>query len=261
MTPGPGRPTVSVVIPVLDDAPALEGCLAALAAQTRAPDEVIVVDNSPGAADEATAALARGAGARVVRETRRGVGAASAAGYDEARGTVIARLDADSRPAPDWVETALRELADPLVHAVTGPGTFYDIPGLRGLLAALAYHLPLRAVGWSMGHPPLWGSNMAIRTCAWRAASEVVRRDDPLVHDDLDLAFALGPLARVRWTPALRVSVEGRAFGSRAAMAARVRRTFHTCRLHWARQGPGERLLCSLTRGRIFHDPTVSTVE
>ena len=72
--------------------------LAALAAQTRAPDEVIVVDNSPGAADEATAALARGAGARVVRETRRGVGAASAAGYDEARGTVIARLDADSRP-------------------------------------------------------------------------------------------------------------------------------------------------------------------
>ena len=49
--------------------------------------------------------------------------------------------------------------------------------------------------------------------------------------------------------------------GSRAAMAARVRRTFHTCRLHWARQGPGERLLCSLTRGRIFHDSTASTVE
>ena len=37
---------ISVVIPVLDDARELAGCLAALAAQTRAPDEVVVVDLS-----------------------------------------------------------------------------------------------------------------------------------------------------------------------------------------------------------------------
>ncbi len=42
--------TVSVVIPVKDDADALGRCLRALSLQTKAPDEVIVVDN--GSEDE-----------------------------------------------------------------------------------------------------------------------------------------------------------------------------------------------------------------
>ena len=75
-----------------------------------------------------------------------------------------AQFDADSRPAPDWVETALRELADPRVHAVTGPGTFYDIPGLRGLLAVvlvLITTLPLAAIALIViGGPAGVGSSM-----------------------------------------------------------------------------------------------------
>ncbi|HHX85985.1 MAG TPA: glycosyltransferase, partial [Actinomycetales bacterium] len=47
---------VSVVIPVLDDAAELAGCLAALAAQTRPPDEVVVVDNG---CRDASASIAR----------------------------------------------------------------------------------------------------------------------------------------------------------------------------------------------------------
>ena len=81
---------VTVVIPVLDDAAELAGCLAALAAQTRSPDEIVVVDN--GCRDH-SAALAREAGARVVDEPRLGIPAAAATGYDAATGEVIARLD------------------------------------------------------------------------------------------------------------------------------------------------------------------------
>ena len=58
--------TLSVVIPSLNDAHMLKDCLDALAAQTRAPDEVIVVDN--GSADD-TAGIARAAGARVSRSS------------------------------------------------------------------------------------------------------------------------------------------------------------------------------------------------
>ena len=38
------RTTVSVVVPVLDDADHLRACLALLARQTRRPDEVVVVE-------------------------------------------------------------------------------------------------------------------------------------------------------------------------------------------------------------------------
>lgn len=91
---------VSVVIPVKDDAEYLRRCLAALAAQTRAPREVVVVDNG---STDASRRVARRYGARLVRERRPGIPAAASRGYDAARGRVIARLDADSVPPRDWV--------------------------------------------------------------------------------------------------------------------------------------------------------------
>lgn len=254
---------VSVVIPVLDDAETLAGCLAALTSQTRPPLEIIVVDNSPpGPADPAISAVARSVGARVVREVRPGVAAASAAGYDAAHGTILARLDADSRPAPDWVATVVAEIEGRNLHAVTGPGCFYDIPGLRGRIASAAYHSSLQlGVGAAMGNVPLWGSTMAVRRGVWLHVRHRTHSTDPAVHDDLDLAFALGPLARIGWSRGMAVGVEGRTFGSARALASRVRRTLYTCRLHWDRQSAGERLLCGLTRGRLFRKPEIALLS
>lgn len=45
-TPAAPDPTLSVVIPVKDDAAELRRCLRALARQTLPPDEIIVVDNA-----------------------------------------------------------------------------------------------------------------------------------------------------------------------------------------------------------------------
>ena len=50
---------ISVVVPVLDDALELAGCLAALRAQTRSPDEIVVVDNG---CSDSSAAVALEAG-------------------------------------------------------------------------------------------------------------------------------------------------------------------------------------------------------
>lgn len=115
--------SVSVVIPVRDDARLLEVCLSALARQTRKADEIVIVDN--GSSDD-TAAVAERFGARVVSEPIRGIPRASAAGYDAATGDIIARLDADSRPGPDWIariERTFRTRDD--VDFVTGEPRFY----------------------------------------------------------------------------------------------------------------------------------------
>ena len=87
--------TVSVVLPCLDEAAAVGGCVrSALAAMTAAglAGEVVVVDN--GSVDE-SAVEARDAGARVVAEPVRGYGAALLAGFAAAGGDVVVMADAD----------------------------------------------------------------------------------------------------------------------------------------------------------------------
>jgi glycosyltransferase involved in cell wall biosynthesis len=93
--PSPAAPLVSVVIPCLNEAGNIEQCvgsaLAALAAMG-VEGEVVVADN---ASTDGSAALAAGAGARVVHEPRRGYGSAYLAGLAAARAPYIVMADAD----------------------------------------------------------------------------------------------------------------------------------------------------------------------
>ena len=106
----PEGPTVSIVIPVRDDAVPLAACLQALAAQSRPADEIVVVDN---ASRDDSAAVARAAGARVVFCGEPGIPVAAATGYDAARGDLVLRLDADSLPGSGWVASMVDALSDP----------------------------------------------------------------------------------------------------------------------------------------------------
>lgn len=236
------RLTVSVVIPVLDDADHLRTCLALLTAQTRPPEEVVVVDN--GSVD-ASADVARAHGARVVREPRRGIPSAAAAGYDAARSDLILRCDADTRMPTDWVERIVaRFAADPALAALTGPGRFYDQPGVRGRVRSGAYSAAYRfAAGAALAGTPLWGSNFAMRATAWRQVSPQVHRERADIHDDMDLSFhlALAEVGSVRFDPRLRVGAAGRIFHSWSARVRQGRMAVRTLRLNWAILPPGVR--------------------
>jgi glycosyltransferase involved in cell wall biosynthesis len=113
--------TVSVIIPARDAAATIGATVAGLAAQERAPDEVIVVDDG---STDATVALAEAAGVvtRVVPGAGDGPGAARNAGAAAASGDVLAFLDADCEPQPGWLRAGLAALepAD-LVQGRTTP--------------------------------------------------------------------------------------------------------------------------------------------
>jgi cellulose synthase/poly-beta-1,6-N-acetylglucosamine synthase-like glycosyltransferase len=231
--PDPAAPTsrlrVSVVIPVRDDAVALRRCLAALAAQTVPPAEIVVVDN--GSRDDG-AAVARAHGARVVREPRPGIPAAAGTGYDAVTGDVIARLDADSVPSPEWIERIVTVLGSPSGPAgVTGPGRFSD---LRPSARTLAHRLYMRAyfvvMHRALGRVPLFGSNFALRTSAWQRARHRFRTDDPELHDDLHLSRALDAVDVVRHDDRLRVTISSRPLRSPRGMVRRVARGIRTLR-------------------------------
>jgi glycosyltransferase involved in cell wall biosynthesis len=242
--PGPSSASVSVVIPVKDDAVALERCLAALARQTVAPLEVVVVDN--GSVDRSAEVAAR-YGARVVPEPTPGIPAAAAAGYDAALGDVIARCDADTVPPPDWIHRLLTGLR-PGVDAVTGSGWFYDLPPLVRVVARWAYLTTyFLSVHAALGHPTLWGSNMALSRCSWLDVRDRVHRSDPELHDDMDLAFALGPCRTIRHDRSLRVGVSARCLHGGDQLRRRMRRATRTLRINWADQPPWERWRARLT--------------
>ena len=240
-------PTVSVVIPARDDAVALADCLACLSVQTVEPWEVVVVDNG---STDATAAVAAAWGARVVVEPRIGIPAAASTGYDSARGEVIARLDADSRPDRQWVERiASRMSQDPDLDAMTGSGHFVDLPRLVSGAASGAYLGAYYVLAHlALGHTTLWGSSMAMRRRSWLAVRSQVRRDDPEVHDDLDLAFALGPARRIRYDPHLRVGVSARSLRGHAQRVRRFDRAWRTLRLNWRGRPPWRRWGARLAR-------------
>jgi glycosyltransferase involved in cell wall biosynthesis len=104
-------PRVSVVIPARNAASRLPRVLGALAQQTAPAElfEVIVVDDG---STDGTADLARAdGGVRLLRAPAQGHQAAARNhGAAEARGPVLAFLDADCVPHADWIERGLAEL-------------------------------------------------------------------------------------------------------------------------------------------------------
>lgn len=111
-------PPAAVVVPVRDDAAGLRRCLLALAAQTVAPQEVVVVDD--GSRVDLGPLVAAHRGVRLLRAGQVSSYAARNAGVAATRAPVVAFTDADCVPQPDWLHLALQRLRDPTVGVVAG---------------------------------------------------------------------------------------------------------------------------------------------
>ncbi|RJO76728.1 glycosyltransferase [Nocardia panacis] len=186
----PQQPTLSVVIPALNEADSIEGCLRLLVAQ-EAIDEVIVVDNgsTDGTPEIVRTFAATNPKVEIIHEARRGIPPARNAGFDKARGDIIARTDADTLVSANWGRV-IRDYLDthPETSAVAGLCTYHDSP--IGFLLKFGLWIQHRRgkLGGQIGN--LYGPNMALRRTAW----EQVREDTQVridVAEDLDLALCL----------------------------------------------------------------------
>ena len=203
------RLSVSVVVPCYNEESSIVACLDALAAQTLQPLEVLVVDNN--STDKTIQIAEDYAGVMVISESKQGLKPARNRGMNMARGDVIARLDADSVVAPDWVETIVKTMQDVRVQAVSGTGFFYDAPCQKFVRAARnVFAVWLNRL--VLGHHMLWGSNMAVRASAWK----LIKKDcSPLdnIMEDLDVAmnvhrhFGRGSIV---YRPAMRADISAR---------------------------------------------------
>ncbi|WP_315899783.1 glycosyltransferase family 2 protein [Arthrobacter alpinus] len=106
-------PLIDVVLPCLNEAAALPFVLAAMPAGMRP----IVVDNG---STDGSGELAEHLGATVVRESRRGFGAAAHAGLEAADAELVAFCDCDGSMNPGQLLALATQVADDLADLVLG---------------------------------------------------------------------------------------------------------------------------------------------
>jgi GT2 family glycosyltransferase len=116
-------PFFSIIVPTYRRPQALAACLQALAGldYPHASMEVIVVDDgSPNPPEGVVREVAERLPVRLVLQDHAGPAAARNHGAETARGDVLAFVDDDCRPSPEWLKTLAARLRDTPMGAVTG---------------------------------------------------------------------------------------------------------------------------------------------
>jgi glycosyltransferase involved in cell wall biosynthesis len=212
--------TITAIVCAYNEARCLPACLLSLRAQTRPPDEIIVVNN---ASTDRTGVVARAVpGVRVLDEPVKGLVVARETARLAASTDVLAYVDADCRVPQFWIERIERRLheGDNLV-GVTGPYRFYDwdwrgraIVGLYDVLVAPPTHFVVHHV-LGLG-AILYGGNFAVR----RDALAQIGGFDRTIEfhgEDANLGRRLTRCGRIAlcpecwvWTSARRYHVMGK---------------------------------------------------
>ncbi len=117
--------TISVIVCAHNEERYIAPCLHSLLAQSRVPDEVLLINNA--SVDRTADVAAAIPGVRVVDEPRKGLTVARERGRQEARGDLLVYVDADCRAPLTWLERIERRFArDRELLALSGNYRFYD---------------------------------------------------------------------------------------------------------------------------------------
>ncbi len=154
---------LSFVIPAHNEEHYLGHCLESILREAEKQDwtyEVLVVDN---ASTDGTRALAESfPQVRVVSEPRKGLTRARERGRLEAKGEILAYIDADSRLSKNWFRILKEAFRDPGLVCLSGPYRYYDLAKIRKYFAELGWWLSAPVTYRLVGYMVL-GGNFAAR--------------------------------------------------------------------------------------------------
>lgn len=190
---------ISVIIIAYNEELSIGACLDAFTKeQTNEPYELILVDN---ASTDRTSAIAEQyrnrIPLRIIREERKGRGAARAAGFRASRGEIILSSDGDSIVPSGWIEKLGSVLRNSPAVAVSGPCKIADASPLTNVLFNMIQPLSMHFYRLFTGHYWLTGSNFAIKRDAYEKAGGF----DPAApsSEDTELAFRVKKIGKINY--------------------------------------------------------------
>ncbi len=201
-------PTISLIIPAYNEEHYIGLTLEkAIKHAGSMLQEIIVIDN---ASTDNTRAVAQSyPGVRVVYEERKGITRARQRGFLEAKGDILAYIDADTLIQPTWVKKIRREFSkNQNLVCLSGPGILYDMPLLPRTVGRIYWYTlawPLSKIVGFMAY----GANFSIR----RDIVEKMGGFDTSIEfygEDTNIARRASELGKVTFTPRFFVYTSGR---------------------------------------------------
>jgi GT2 family glycosyltransferase len=186
--PGHAWPRVSVVVCTHNGAATIADCLEGVTTLDYPEYEVVVIDD--GSTDDTAAIAARFADVAIIRTENRGLSAARNTGLAHASGELVAYLDDDARPDPQWLRYLARSFARTQHVGIGGPNIQPPAHSLMARAVAAGPGGPIHVLLTDTLAEHIPGCNMAFRREALRAVGGF----DPrfrVAGDDVDLCWRL----------------------------------------------------------------------
>ncbi|MBV9002276.1 MAG: glycosyltransferase, partial [Solirubrobacterales bacterium] len=192
-------PRFSVVVCTYNGSATLRECLEGVLTLHYPNYEVIVV--SDGSTDGSAEIAARFAGVRVIETPQRGLAAARNTGMEAATGEILAYIDDDAIPDPDWLSHLAATFAGGPFAAAGGPNVLPPGSGAVAQCVANAPGGPTHVLISDREAEHIPGCNMAIR----KTELEAIDGFDPQFRaagDDVDVCWRLlGSGKRIAFSP------------------------------------------------------------
>jgi glycosyltransferase involved in cell wall biosynthesis len=200
---------ISFVIPAHNEEKTIAACLKSISEQVFDPSyqvEILVVDNV--STDRTSEIAGSFPGVRVVYEANKGLTYARQRGLIEAKGDLLAYIDADTRPSGKWSSIVQKTFTKDSVVCLSGPYRYHDLFGVKKFFAELIWWITTPITYWLVGYMVL-GGNFVAR----RSALEKMGGFDTNIRfygEDTNIAWRLAKIGKVVWRMNFFVYSSGR---------------------------------------------------
>ncbi len=218
----------SIIIPAFNEELYIGSSIHALKKQTvpREQYEIVVVNNN---SSDRTNEIAKHSGAdKVINEPNQGTNLARNRGFVESSGEIVAFLDADSIPPPNWLQKIDFFLSRPSIAAVSGPCDYGFDGKIKNKMSRLYTHQIFPSLDknlekiFKLKAGAIMGGNIAVR----RQTIEKIGGLPPLTFDGDDAAIAIlisRRVGKVLFTPELEVKSSPRRFNKNGLVRTTAR--------------------------------------
>lgn len=200
-------PRVSIIIPTKNEEKVLDACLRSLKTQkTTAAYEIIIVDTN---STDATRAIAKKYGSRIINESRAGRNFAQQTGAKYANGEILCFTEADCLLPNNWV-SRYSDAFESYPHISAFVGTYVYRNSTYFLTVSSRILMPVLDTLFRLihGHYAFRASNFAIKKTTFDAVGGINLK--AIEYSDVELSMRVAKKWRIKYIPTLTITTHDR---------------------------------------------------